>query len=171
MKTKILFDSIAEVDEKDARENLLENGYEESEITDNMICQEICDLTWSYFDDIKAELSRFFDGEYVIFFGNCKRWDGTYSAGKIGEFDDLFSKLRFDDICIYEENGHLFISTYDHDGGSTYEVKIVTDNGYNYYGKWNENWNDKRSEEEVHIAMINSSKYTHVPYFGKKVYG
>ena len=60
------------------------------------------------------------DGQ-VIMQGTVGRWDGNYPAGKTGIFDLLLSELLqyADDIEIYDEGGHLYIRTADHDGSAS----------------------------------------------------
>lgn len=102
--------------------------------------------SWNYLDN-PAEglktwecernlLTDFFKGHavdgQVIMQGTVGRWDGNYPAGKTGIFELLLSQLMqyADDVEIYDEGGHLFIRTTDHDGSSLFEVKILTERSY-----------------------------------------
>ena len=110
------------------------------------------------------------DGQ-VIMQGTVGRWDGTYPAGKTGIFELLLSQLMqyADDVEIYDEGGHLFIHTTDHDGSSLFEVKILTEKAldslenYRYdEGRWR-----NLSEREVHDKLMQDSHYTRLPHYAK----
>ena len=110
------------------------------------------------------------DGQ-VIMQGTVGRWDGTYAAGKTGIFELLLSQLMqyADDVEIYDEGGHLFIHTTDHDGSSLFEVKILTEKAldslenYRYdEGRWR-----NLSEREVHDKLMQDSHYTRLPHYAK----
>ena len=159
--------------DEDIKEMFLENGYEEDEITDNMITeqryfQDECDWEWA-----RENLEEFFrNGNKWILVGSVGRWDGIYRAGTIFDtFDDFFYKAA--DDChywhFYDENGHLYLTCSHHDGTCHYEIKEVTDKGQQYLENWEDNWNDKRTEEYVHTQIFN--KYSRLPRFAEKVYG
>lgn len=159
--------------DEEIKENLMCNGYEEDEITDNMITeqryfQDECDWEWA-----RENLEEFFrNGNKWILVGQVGRWDGIYRAGTIfNTFDDFFYKATddCDYIHFYDENGHLYLTCSHHDGTCHYEIKEVTDKGQQYLENWEDNWNDKRTEEYVHTQIFN--RYSRLPMFAEKVYG
>lgn len=150
-----------------------ENGYEEDEITDEMIWEERHFLDEINWEEESERLKKFFlDGNKWILFGTVGRWDGLYRAGTLFDtFDDFFYKATRD--CdywkFYDENGHLYLTCSHHDGTCCYEIKEVTAKGIDYFDNWEYNWNDKRSEEYIHTQIIN--RYSRLPRFAEKVYG
>ena len=155
------------------KEMALDCGWvdDEEEITDNMLCEwryEESEVDW---DNAKYEIDNFFKGKRVGFFGEVGRWDGVNKAGKIGEFWDLFYKATEDCgyIKIYDENGHLYLTCSHHDGTCHFEIKEITDDGYDYLERWEYNWDDKRTEQAVHGQIY--KRYSRLPRFAEKVYG
>ena len=160
--------------DKEVKEILLEQGYEEDEITE----EKMWNMRYSN-DEIdweieKERLENFFKyiGNKWMLFGSVGRWIGVYKAGTLFDtFDDFFYKATRDChyIHFYDENGHLYLSCSHHDGTCCYEIKEVTDKGIKYLENWEDNWDDKRSEEYVHTQIFN--RYSRLPRFAEKVYG
>lgn len=151
-----------------------ENGYEEDEITDEMIWKERYWLDECDWETESERLKKFFldNPNKWILFGTIGRWDGLYRAGTIFDrFEDFFYEATED--ChywkFYDENGHLYLTCSHHDGTCCYEIKEMTDKGREYLDNWEYNWNDKRSEEYVHTQII--KRYSRLPRFAEKVYG
>ena len=119
----------------------------------------------------KERLEEFFEGKTVGFFGAVGLWHGTYMAGKIGEFWELFYKAitDCDYIRLYDENGHFYLTCSHHDGTNHFEIKILTGQGEDYLERWEDNWGDKRTEQHVHNQIF--KRYSHIPNFAHKVYG
>lgn len=110
------------------------------------------------------------DGQ-VIMQGTVGRWDRKYPTGKTGIFDLLLSQLMqyADDIEIYDEGGHLYIRTSDHDGTSLFEVKVLTGRALECLENYRCNmgcWRDL-SEKEVHDKLMKNSHYTKLPRYAK----
>ena len=122
-------------------------------------------------DNEKYELTKFFEGKTVGFFGSVGRWDGVYKAGKIGEFWDLFYKAIEDCayIKLYDENGHMYLTCSHHDGTCHFEIKEITDEGREYFDRWEYSWGDKRSEQYVHGQI--HKRYSRLPNYMHKVCG
>lgn len=160
--------------DEDVKETILVNGYEEDEITENLmwIFRQIFDENdWI---TVKDELKEFFllNGNKWILFGSIGRWNGVFRCGTVFEtFDDFFYKATkdCDYIHFYDENGHLYLTCSHHDGTCCYEIKEITDKGIQYLENWEDNWNDKRTEAYVHTQIFN--KYSRLPRFVEKVYG
>lgn len=159
--------------DEDMKACLIENGYEEDEITDQMIWQERYFYDEQDWEMVKEELKNFFlKGHKWMLFGEVGRWDGVYKAGTVFEtFEDFFYKATSDCdyIHFYDENGHLYLTCSHHDGTCHYEIKEVTDKGIKYLENWEDNWNDKRSEKYIHTQIFN--KYSRLPRYVEKVFG
>ena len=179
MKTTIFNNYYSEEREKYTRERLMESRGDDnpewetlddipdSEVWDEMSFNEQID--WK---EVTNELKRFFDDEEILVIGSVGRWDGTYAAGKVISYNELWKCWNdCDYVEIYDEDGHFYINASHHDGNNHFEVKLLTEEGIKYYSRWNENWNDSRSEQEIHAKLAESSYYTHIPHFAREVYG
>ena len=159
--------------DEDMKEALMENGYEEDEITDEEIWKERYFYDENDWEDTKIALNALFNSKSKwMLFGEVGRWDGVYKAGTLFEtFDDFFYKATqdCDYIHFYDENGHLYLTCSHHDGTCHYEIKEVTDEGIRYLENWEENWNDKRSEQYVHTQIF--KRYSRLPRFAERIYG
>lgn len=160
--------------DEDMKEALMENGYEEDEITDELIWRERYAQDVMDWDTAKEELSKFFihNGNKWMIFGEVGRWNGVYKAGTLFDtFKDFFydAVKDCDYIHFYDENGHLYLTCSHHDGTCHYEIKEVTDEGIRYLENWEENWNDKRSEQYVHTQIF--KRYSRLPRFAERIYG
>ena len=154
-------------------EILIEDGTDKEDITDDMIMQKRYLYDEYDWEDAKSELERFFNkGDKWILFGKVGCWDGVYDAGTIFEtFDDFFYKAVED--ChywhFYDENGHLYLRCSHHDGTCNFEIKRLTEQGIRFLERWEDNWDDKRSEKYIHSQIIKI--YSRLPEFARKVYG
>ena len=160
--------------DEEIKEQLIENGIAEEDITLDMLWQERYILDSFAWVDERERLEDFFlnKGNKWMLFGEVGRWNGVYKAGTLFEtFDDFFSDATkdCDYINFYDENGHLYLNCIHHDGTCHYEIKEVTDKGIQYLENWEDNWNDKRTEEYVHTQIFN--KYSKLPRFAERIYG
>ena len=144
---------------------------EDEEITDEMMMQWRYQEAETDWECEKERLTEFFDGKTVGFFGEVGLWDGVYKAGSTGEFWDLFNKAikDCDYIRIYDENGHFYLTASHHDGTVHFEVKEITDKGTDYLERWEDNWDDKRTKQQVHTKLFD--RYSRLPRFAEKVFG
>ncbi len=136
-------------------------------------------IAWRYEEDSidweteKEMLDVFFKNvDYIGFFGEVGLWHGVYRGGKIGtDFWNLFNEAvkDCDYIKIYDENGHLYLTCSHHDGTCHFEIKEITDEGYEYYDRWNYNWNDNRKESQVMDQIY--KRYSRLPNYANKVFG
>lgn len=85
-------------------------------------------------------------------------WEEIYKAAKDCDY-----------VYIYDENGHFYLRCYHHDGSKYYEIKKVTEKGIKYLENWEHNWNDKRTEENIHDRIM--ERYSTLPHFAHNVYG
>ena len=154
-----------------ARETLTENGNEDP--TDFQLWEEIYSLDFITWEEIIERLKDFFDnGSKWILQGYTGTWRGAARGGFIFDnFMDAYYKAtkHCDYLHIYDENGHFFIQCSHHDGTNLYEIKEVTTNGIEYLERWEDDWNDKRTEEHIHDMIMRN--YSRLPHFANKVYG
>lgn len=153
------------------KQNMIENGCDDP--TDNEVWEQLYfedQLAW---DAEKEMLDDFFKNvNYIGFFGEIGRWNGVYKGGKIDTnfwklFDDAITDCDY--IKIYDENGHLYLDCSHHDGTCHFEIKIITEKGYNYLQNWEYNWDDKRTQEYVHNQIY--KRYSRLPHYANKVFG
>lgn len=150
-----------------ARDNGIIEADEEP--SDNLLWELRSEEDALQWDAIKTELSAFFEGKTVIFFGSCGRWDGRHDGGRVGDFWDLWdiAVKDCDYISITDDNGALFLKCSHHDGTNHYQIKELTQAGVDYYNRW-EYSTDSRTERDAHRQII--KRYSHRPNYFKKVY-
>lgn len=159
-----------------AVENIIENERysEKEEIPETEIWDEVAFLQQLNFDDEMEMMKSFFEGKTLLVCGNVGRWNGSFPAGKVIEFDELCNCWNdCDYIKIYDENGHFFIQASHHDGTNVFEVKILTEKGADIWDRWNyyeSNW-ENLNEREVHEKLWKNAKYTHIPHYAREVFG
>ena len=176
MKESIIFDNY-DIEEQYPDNELIEQAIEcnwvecRDDITKTMIDQWRFEESNFQWDIEREQLFDFFANNDVIFFGNVGLWHGNYDGGDIGDFETLFYKALKD--CAYfritDKNGHLYISGDHHDGHVSFEVRVLTDKGREYYDNWDYSYNDKRTEQYVHNQII--KRYSKLPHYSKIVYG
>ena len=158
----------------DCRE-LLTEEYDEEDITDNMIWDEIYAQDSLNWDDEFYNLKDFFSGHgFFMIRGNVGRWDGTHAAGKIfSNFEDIFYEVTRDCayIKMWDENGHFFLQCSHHDGTNIFEIKRITYKAYQFADNWAYNWDDKRTEREIHDIIWDSNFLSSLPHYAHNVYG
>lgn len=143
----------------------------EDDITNDMLIEERYHLEEIYWDDFSYELKRFFDKSNAwLLTGSIGRWDGNYRGGYIFNTFEEFCKCLED--CAYIEitdnKGHLEVKCSHHDGTNFYEVKRVSDFGYEWY---NNHGCYIYDEEKVHTKMWDNNFMTSLPHFARDVYG
>lgn len=160
------------IDDEDLRMSILDSERvdNEEEITDEMIWDEMHFLEEIYWDDIAYELKRFFEkGSAWLLVGTLGLWYGKCRGGYIFHTYDEFLKCLKD--CDYwevvDDKGHLYVNGSHHDGTNCYEIKRVSDFGYEWYD--NHSWD--MCEEELHTKMWNNNFMTSLPHFARDVYG
>lgn len=175
-KTRVIFDNYDlwnKYPDEYLKETALECGWvdNEDEITERMLSDWRYEESENDWEIEKERLTDFFNGKTVGFFGEVGLWHGTYKAGKIGEFWRLFNNAisDCDYIKLYDENGHMYLTCSHHDGTNHFEIKVLTGKGIEYIDRWEDNWNDKRSEQHCHNQIY--EKYSKIPEFAHHVYG
>ena len=156
--------------EENARECCVENGIKNP--TENDIWDKIYLFDEDAWEIEKENLKDFFSKGMWILRGTEGRWNGTFEAGTVfTDFMDMFSKAVKDCnyVHIYDENGHLYLQCSHHDGINNFEIKKITDKGVMYLENWEENLNDKRTEQQIHDKIM--KRYSTLPHFAHIVYG
>lgn len=175
MKKCVIYDNYCLYDMFDDCKDFLKEAYEESEITDNMVWDEIyfCDKTnW---EDEHERLKDFFTGHgYFMIRGYVGRWDGRHAAGYVfNDFDDAFYKAvkDCDYVKLWDENGRFYLKCSHHDGTNLFEIKRINYKAYEFIDNWAHSWGDPRSEEEVHNVVWNSNFLSGLPHYARFTYG
>lgn len=142
----------------------------EDEITEAMLWKIRYEEDDINFETVKEELINFFGDDDVLFIGTVGLWHGTYDGGDIDKFDTLFYKAIADCnyLKIYEDKGHLYLMSSHHDGTNHFEIKRVTQEGSDYYDRWNYGY-DSRTKKYVHKAIY--KRYSRLPRYCKTLYG
>ena len=169
-KERIIFDNYSPWEtysDEEIKEMILESGnYTEDEITESDIWERRDWEMENWWDDEKENISGFFKGKTVVFFGSIGRWNGVFKGSIHGEFWDCFYKAIKD--CdywkIYDENGHLYLTCSHHDGTCHFEIAEVTDKGNDYLNRCDENWRDPNYNQLI-------KKYSRLPRFSEKMFG
>ena len=172
IKERVIFDNydLWENYAECARENLIENGIPSPSESD--IWDEIYEYSSQEWEDALCGLKDYMEGKTWIAFGSCGLWYGRVAAGTIfTDFEEFFCEATKD--CdywkIYDENGHLYLKCFHHDGTNFYEIKEVTDRGVEYLQNWEYNYSDKRTEEYVHKNIM--ERYSRLPRYAEKEWG
>lgn len=162
-----------------AKQDLIEIEDGNTEPTDSEVFERLSfieELDWNEFEN---EFTNYLNSLScgLLCIGSVGRWNGYYDGGVvITEFNELRQLWKdCDYISIYDENGHLYIKCSHHDGGNSFELKELTETGYNIIGDWETGYDlpywDNFSERELHQKMWNSTRYTHIPHYAKKMWG
>lgn len=153
----------------------LEDEYPGEEIDENHIWEEIYFQDNDYWEYTYEQLKEFFNGHgYFIICGCVGRWDGKHTAGYVfNNFDDMFFKATrdCDYIKMWDENGHFYLKCSHHDGTNLFQIKRLSYKGYEFIDKWEYDWNDERTKEQIHNIVWNSNFLSSLPHYAHTVYG
>jgi len=146
----------------------------QEEPADSEIWEEIYFLDRINWEEERERLEKYFTGTQYMIRGTVGRWNGTFPAGIVfTDFGKMFSDATTD--CdywkIWDENGHLFIKCSHHDGTNLFEIKRITAPGATLLEKWESDYYDPRTEEEIHATIWNNNFYSALPHFAHNVYG
>lgn len=172
MKTKktntvVIYDTTNHTEQYDqARDSLFDSRACDFEWTspddvpEKMIYEELSymqDIEYQYFADKLTELLK---SGYCIITGTCGRWNGTVKGGKfLKSFDDFRQFVsHLDEIKVIDENGHLIITGYHHDGNDRYELKKLTRKGYEYADN-----NYFAHSRKLHETIMNCNLFSKLP--------
>ena len=159
------------IDEDDIKQELIdcERVENEDEITDEMIWDEMHFLEDIYWQDFRYELEKFFDkGNAWLLTGTLGLWDGKCNGGFIfNTFDEFTRCLKdCDYVEITDEKGHLFVTCSHHDGTNCFEIKRISDFGYEWYNNHCYDFYD----EELHTNDTVQEKLSLVSRFGVTIH-
>lgn len=179
-KERIIYDNYDLSDnysDEDIIEMLIENGIftedERDEITDHNIWEERYFLDECDWEEAKVVLNKYFNNaNKLICVGSVGRWNGIFSGGFIFDtLDELMNKATEDCYYwkFYDENGHLFLHCSHHDGSCSFEIKELTDRGYEYYENWNYNWEDQRPDSYIFEQLM--SRYSRLLRIAEREWG
>ena len=129
------------------------------------------DIVW---EEEFASLNDFFSGSHYLLMGSVGLWTGNHAAGTVfDDFEKMFYEAAKD--CDYwklwDMDGHFYFVCSHHDGTNCFEIRRLTDKGYDFIEEWNYNWSDKRREEEIHTIVWEDETMSELPHYAKKVYG
>lgn len=168
-----LWGSLADV----ARERLEEANYNndlEEDPSENEIWEEIYFYDRINWSDAIEDLKQWFVGYQYMIRGYVGRWNGTFAAGTV--FTDIEKAIReaitdCDYIKIWDENGHFYLKCSHHDGTNLFEIKKIRPKGSVFLEKWECDFEDPRTEEEIHSIIWNSNFLSALPHFAAQMYG
>lgn len=132
----------------------------EIDVPDDMIQAEIAfreEIDFQYFKD---KFTQLLSAGYCLLVGTCGRWNGPAKGGKFIEtYNDFASAIsHLDYLKIEDNNGHLYIYGYHHDGSDHYEIKQLTAKGYEYARN-----NYFAHSRKLHETIMNNSFYSRLP--------
>lgn len=156
------YDLYEQLSDEEIRELWLEDDrYTEEEIeelSDEAYWEERYFLDECDWDDAKELLNRVFNNAYkLLVVGSVGRWNGVYSGGFVCDtLDEVLNRCTEDCnyIEFYDENGHLYLHCTHHDGSCSFEIKALTEQGYDYYENWNCNWEDQRPDSYIYEQLV-----------------
>lgn len=177
MKSKeiTIYDSYYSIErENETREYLFdeyaqENGWQSpNDIPNERVYDEMNFQDRAAWDDVKAELQILLDKNVYLLTGTCGRWYGPSQGGKfIRSLDDLFNCIdHLDYIRIFDRDGHLHIHGSHHDGSDDYELKRLTNKGYEYADR-----NFFAHDRHLHDTIMNCNFYSALPRYAQRIYG
>lgn len=167
--------------EKEARQYLFdeygefEDWESPEDISDTRVYDEIDVQRGFIFEDEMEMIKSFFEDKQLLVCGSCGLWYGRVDGGKVITVDnlsDLWNDCGMCYIHLYDENGHFFVEVAHHDGTNCFEVKVLTEKGYEIYSDWEYDYRySELSEREIHEKLWNDSHYTHIPHYAREVFG
>lgn len=155
-----------------ARENLIDGGKNEDDISESDILEELDFIDRINWEDAYFELKRFFEDKAPAYLmqGTAGTWMGPRACGHVfTEFSEFIEKAMRDCeyLSIYDENGHFFVECVHHDGRNIYEVKAITRAALAYI----ENWASDKTDQEKHATVFGCNFFSSLLHFARDVYG
>lgn len=166
---------------EDAKQNIIDNNFDEygedeeerEEPSESEIWDEVNWMMDTDFEDEWDKLTEFFPSGKYILSGSVGRWNGVSTGFDIfNTFEDAYRFATKDCMYVemYDENGHFYIRCSHHDGTNSFELRMLTCRGVEYYESWDYSWNDKRSHSYIGEKLM-SSRYSRTPRYMEKLYG
>ena len=146
-----------DMNEDEIKEELLDIGYEEDEITDDMIWGEWDSQVESCFYGFKYIAERI-EGTFVVS-ASLGLWNGRFAGGKVikGSLWDVCCECFEDYNRVYFEGKQFKVEACHHDGYNHFTIKKLTEKGEEYYSN---HYYDK-SDREMVETLMNNSHYSH----------
>jgi hypothetical protein len=172
VKEHVLYDNY-DNDFEAAKADYEANNYDEVpgdiEYTQDMFWENE-QMNW---DDFKGELNTFMEKNKNgwITLGTVGTWQGPKAGGAVVFDVEKLSKIwnGCDYVKVIDKGGHLHFECSHHDGTNYYELKRLSEKGYNYWDKmYNDLFVDPR---EVHATIFKSNFLSGLPHFAKIVWG
>lgn len=166
---KTLFTTEAKYDLFDEIKAELEDESEDDiEITDDRVWNKLYMLEDDYWANFESEYKAYFNTNDFVLLGDLGRWNGRYNVSKIinggwREFAEMVA--QYDSLTITDEDGHLIIDVADHDGSSHFEIKELTQKGWEYINLYSHY--DKSEYEDAKTLWNNF--YSRLPRLASKI--
>lgn len=166
---QVLYNSNNYLDKYDEVKARLEEEFG-SGVSDAMIEDEIFNMQDDDFEAFAEEVKFYFNLNDFVLVGSLGRWNGRYSVSKIirsgwREFAEIL--VDFDSVEISDEDGHLIVECSDHDGSSRFELKELTQKGWEYLNVYDHFY---KSEYEDAMTLWNNF-YSRLPRLAQKLAG
>ena len=115
------------------------------------------EIDYHYFKDKMKQLLQKND---CLLVGVCGRWNGPAEGGQfISNFYDLMSIIgHLDYYKVTDSNGHLIIEGYHHDGHDRYEIKQLTNKGYELARSYS-----FIKDRHLHNTIMNCNLFSRLP--------
>lgn len=169
------YDLYNQLSDEEIREIWLEWKTQEEvdEATDEEYWAERYQYDEEEWNNAEELLNRVFNNAYkLLVFGSVGRWSGVFSGGFVCDtLQEVLNRCTqdCDYIEFYDENGHLYLHCTHHDGSCSFEIKALTEQGYDYLNNWEYNWDDKRSESYIYEQL--AKRYSRLFRIAEKEWG
>lgn len=163
----ILYDNTRDYEKYDEIRQCLFNEFADyqdwllpSDVPEKMIQEEIATLNSNDWEYLEYKLKEMFKSGYYLLTGICGRWNGPQNGGKfINSYGELMRCIEhLDGLKVSDNNGHLFFDGYHHDGHDHYELKKLTQKGYDYAES-----NYFSNCRKVHQTIFNNNFFSCLP--------
>ena len=173
-KTTVLYNNIDTRDFENMREYLFETYAEEEgwesidEIPDCVVKHELDEEERREWDNFICDMDYVLSKDAYLLTGTCGRWNGPAEGGKfIRNTDDLINCIcHLTYMKVIDEDGHLKIYGYHHDGSDSYELKKLTKKGYEFADRYY-----FARDRQLHRTIMNNNFYSALPRIAERLYG
>ncbi len=138
----------------------------EDDVPEQMVYNEMDDqdnLAWQDFYD---KMYRLLSGDIYLLKGTNGRWYGPAECGQfIHNPQELLHRIsHLDRVRFYDEDGHLKIWGYHHDGEDNYELKRLTRKGVDFAMR-----NCFAHDRKLHEIIMKNRVYSALPRLAQKM--
>lgn len=157
-----LFDNFSGYDFDEIKRDLEECN--ECTFTDEQVWNSISDMEREDWDNVIDMLKDLCGDNKVIAYGTCGTWQGNFEASKM--FDNIEKAInacvKYCDYVEIKVNvaGNIAVRATHHDGTNIFEIRVVTENGENYFDKWNYDDSATMTEFQVLEKIFGSKVYS-----------